>query len=222
MSSFQSNGDEVWFDVNGVPLKWHVPVGVLFDLMATQHADGSAVLPWALSVNFHSYPSGELMRCASEEAIRSLYTNSLKEANYLKHGDGGRVNKLTLDDSNNLWTGLLRHDFDIFWSANEKLVCADAADLKCVPLRICERDKPTTQALFVPLDDAGEQRTLADLLRSVLPDRFAHLSNATPNTGRPPIVVVQGIAPPLDTSVFWLATHLAHPDNFLYVIIKQS
>lgn len=219
MTSIGAASDEVWFEFNGAPLKWHMPVGVLFDLLC--HTPTPA-LPWAVVVHFHAYPSGELLRCANDDAIQSLYTNSLKEANYLKHGDGGRVNKLSLDDSTNLWSGLLRHEFDTFWSANDKLVCADVADLKCVPLRVCERDKPTTQPLFVPLDDAGRQRTLGDLLRAVFPDRFARLADSAANAGRPPLVLVQGVAPPLDTSVFWLATHLAHPDNFLYVVVRSS
>ena len=41
-----------------------------------------------------------------------------------------------------------------------------------------------------------------------------------PNNGQPVLALVQGVAPPLATSVFWLATHFAHPDNFLYIVIK--
>jgi autophagy-related protein 5 len=207
----------VWFEYNGVPLKWHYPVGVLFDLIID---DPSTALPWPLTVHFHGFPSAELMRCPNDEAIRSLYTNALKEANYLKHGDGGRVNKLSLDDSNNLWNGLLRHEFDTFWSANDKLVCALPDDLKSVPLRLCERDRPATQVLFEPLTAANAHRSLADLLRSVYPDRFSSLLDTAPNNGQPVLALVQGVAPPLATSVFWLATHFSHPDNFLYIVIK--
>lgn len=215
-----SSGDEVWFEFNGVPLKWHYPLGVLFDLLIDEP---NAALPWSLTVHFHAFPVTELMRCPNDDAIRSLYTNALKEANYLKHGDGGRVNKLSLDDSNNLWNGLVRHEFDTFWSANDKLVCALADDLKSVPLRICERDRPATQVLFEPLagsNNNNAHRSLADLLRSVFPDRFANLLDTAPNNGQPVLALVQGVAPPLATSVFWLATHFAHPDNFLYIVIK--
>lgn len=212
-----SSGDEVWFEYNAVPLKWHYPVGVLFDLLID---DPTTALPWPLTVHFHGFPSADLMRCPNDEAIRSLYTNALKEANYLKHGDGGRVNKLSLDDSNNLWHGLLRHEFDTFWSANDKLVCALPDDLKSVPLRLCERDRPASQVLFEPLTPANAHRSLADLLRSVYPDRFSSLLDTAPNDGHPVLALVQGVAPPLATSVFWLATHFSHPDNFLYIVIK--
>lgn len=37
--------DRIWFDYNGVPLKWHIPVGVLFDTLCC-----TADLPWRLTV----------------------------------------------------------------------------------------------------------------------------------------------------------------------------
>lgn len=39
--------DEIWFDSEGIPLKWHWPIGVLFDLYGS-----SAKLPWSLTVHF--------------------------------------------------------------------------------------------------------------------------------------------------------------------------
>lgn len=37
--------DRIWFDYNGLPLKWHIPVGVLFDMLCC-----NADLPWRLTV----------------------------------------------------------------------------------------------------------------------------------------------------------------------------
>jgi hypothetical protein len=109
----------MWLDYVGLPLKWHYPIGVLFDLYASQLS-----LPWSLSVHFQGFPSQTLLRCAGEETVKSHFVNSLKEvcsflrssspffshkllkANYLKHGDNSKVNALSLSEQNDLWEGL--------------------------------------------------------------------------------------------------------------------
>ncbi|KAG8123982.1 hypothetical protein E2320_019278, partial [Naja naja] len=38
---------EIWFENEGTPLKWHYPIGLLFDLHAS-----NATLPWNITVHF--------------------------------------------------------------------------------------------------------------------------------------------------------------------------
>lgn len=63
---------DVWFDAGGVPLKWHLPSGVLFDLL------GSGQLPWRLNVHFRGFPEGLLLPCAGPDAVRGHLFNALK------------------------------------------------------------------------------------------------------------------------------------------------
>ncbi len=44
--------NEIWLDYNGTPLKWHYPVGLLFDLYANEGGESSANLPWNINVHF--------------------------------------------------------------------------------------------------------------------------------------------------------------------------
>ena len=44
--------DEVWFEYQGVPLKWHIPTGSLFDLLA----GGRGGYPWCLTVRLDPKP----------------------------------------------------------------------------------------------------------------------------------------------------------------------
>ena len=102
-----SKSTDLWYSCgDDTPLRWHYPLGVLFDL----HAD-STQLPWHITVHYSAFPTDKLLRCPSDDTIKAHYTNVLKEANYLKHGDGSRVANLSLQDSTNLWEGLLTSKF---------------------------------------------------------------------------------------------------------------
>jgi autophagy-related protein 5 len=63
-----------WFDVNGEPLRWHLPVGVLFDLYANTEQ-----LPWEVTIHFRHFPVNQLIRCVGDETVRSVFFNTLKE-----------------------------------------------------------------------------------------------------------------------------------------------
>jgi hypothetical protein len=64
--------DAVWFSANGVPLKWQIPTGVLYDLL------GGGELPWRLNVHFRGYPDSTLLPCTGPEAVRGQLLNALK------------------------------------------------------------------------------------------------------------------------------------------------
>ena len=50
---------EAWFEVDGgQPLKWHLPIGVLFDLHGRPRAPA---LPWPIVLHFQHFPRAELL-----------------------------------------------------------------------------------------------------------------------------------------------------------------
>ena len=67
----------MWFEFEGAPLHWQLPIGVLFDLLAGAEAAESE-LPWRLIVHFQAFPSGTLLRSSPKEA-EQLLLNALKE-----------------------------------------------------------------------------------------------------------------------------------------------
>ena len=75
---------EMWFEHDGAPLHWQLPIGVLFDLLAGTEAAESE-LPWRLTVHFQAFPSGTLLRSSPKEA-EQLLLNALKEACHLRCG----------------------------------------------------------------------------------------------------------------------------------------
>ncbi|KAK9092972.1 hypothetical protein Syun_027883 [Stephania yunnanensis] len=66
--------DTVWFEYKGLPLKWHIPIGVLFDLLC-----GEPERPWNLTVHFRGYPTDLLSPCEDEDSVKWSFINSLKE-----------------------------------------------------------------------------------------------------------------------------------------------
>ena len=109
-----------WFSFEGVPLKWHHPIGLLYDLFSgavpastpsTRHASGTSTsseskdsLPWQLVVHYSNFPSDQLVQLDEEgRAIHDAFINSVKEADFLRNGTGNAIMKLSKDDSTALW-----------------------------------------------------------------------------------------------------------------------
>lgn len=45
----------MWLEFNGQPLKWHYPIGVLFDMLAKAED-----LPWTLTAHFEKFPEEQI------------------------------------------------------------------------------------------------------------------------------------------------------------------
>jgi len=169
---------------------------------------------WEIALHFQGFPTGELLRLpvaavAIEETVKMHFMSSLKEAVCLKHGSVSPINALSQKDTLDLWVGLSTNDEKRFWAVNTKL---DSTTPKNVPVRVCRAKEPVAQDLIAPLDETtGQPRTLAQALMQILG------SDTAPDAAH---VLVQGVHVSLDTPVAWLSRVCAHPDNFLYVIVK--
>ncbi|KAH3742865.1 autophagy protein 5 [Pelomyxa schiedti] len=220
--------EDMWFEAPGnIPLKWHVPMGVLYDLYGTEH-------PWPLVVHYNKFPTDKLLRCPS--LVQNGFMHVLKEASCLKCGDITRINNLSKKELEDLWLAIEKNDLAMYTTLNNKL---QPTTWKNVPVRICRPHMAFIQDLVPVLNPQGNPRTLEEVLRDALPEDFppspassaASASTipamATPsNTSTVPnnprvTVLVQGITPPLCTPVVWMAATMCHPDNFLYVIVKK-
>jgi len=199
-----SQPGEMWFSYRGVPLRWHHPIGLLYDLLG---AEGSSTsLPWALTTHFSLFPSDTLLPCSSREAVESVFMASLKECDQLKHS--GKVVKLMQKkDHSQMWLGLVSDKFDQFWAINRRLMEPSGGEenFKHIPIRLYEGDNCNILQRLVTPGTSENPRTLGDLQEDLgLKDK---------------VLKVQGITPSPDTPLQWLARHLAYPDNFLHVAV---
>lgn len=105
-----------WFAFEGVPLKWHYPVGLLFDLYAgadpaTKTGFGNEVskengspFPWKLTVHFSDWPVEDLVRLDENGMVMNdAFINSVKEADFLRNGTAKGIMTLSKEDSSGLW-----------------------------------------------------------------------------------------------------------------------
>ncbi|XP_037038701.1 autophagy protein 5 isoform X2 [Bradysia coprophila] len=207
-SRFVSNehqDGEVWYDCNGTPLKWHYPIGVLFDL-TTSREDNA--LPWCLTIHFTKFPEGVLIRCPNKEIVEAHFMSCLKEADVLKHR-GQVVSAMQKKDHNQLWLGLVNDKFDQFWAVNRRLMepLGDQDGFKHIPIRSYNEDGTYLQKLIPPTNEAGQRRTVQDLL-----DDFG-----TPDVRKAVAVYTHGVEVHNETPLQWLSEHLSYPDNFLHI-----
>lgn len=52
----------LWLEFDGQPVKWHFPIGVLFDLFM----NSDVRLPWNITVHFDKFPEGQIFRFNSK------------------------------------------------------------------------------------------------------------------------------------------------------------
>eukprot|EP00096_Caligus_rogercresseyi_P013274 TRINITY_DN594_c1_g1_i2.p1 TRINITY_DN594_c1_g1~~TRINITY_DN594_c1_g1_i2.p1 ORF type:complete len:247 (+),score=65.55 TRINITY_DN594_c1_g1_i2:92-832(+) len=176
----ESSDSELWFSCNGSTLRWHLPVGLLFDLFiqsqeSPEESDPSLHLPWNLDVMSGDFPTEEIIRLNSKESLETYFLSCLKEADQIKHG--GRVlSKMQKKDQNQLWQGFQNDKFDQFWPINRKLMEAqgssedEASSFKHIPVRIYKGDAPMCQKLIKTQTEDKSLATLKDMILEFYPE----------------------------------------------------
>ncbi|KAL8709094.1 MAG: hypothetical protein Q9220_006115 [cf. Caloplaca sp. 1 TL-2023] len=104
---------EGWFSFEDVPLKWHYPVGLLYDIFSgtpPAQANGSdqddqrPTPPWRLTIHFTDWPGDQLVQPDQEgKVLHDAFINSVKEADFLRNGTAKGIMSLSKDDSTHLW-----------------------------------------------------------------------------------------------------------------------
>ncbi|KAI7874716.1 autophagy protein 5 [Lichtheimia hyalospora FSU 10163] len=211
----ESNEDQskqVWYDFQGQPLKWHYPIGLLYDMH-----DPRPELPWQITVHFRNFPAGTLLRNPSIDTAQDMFMAMLKQADFLKHGTTKRVMNLSKNDQTQLWQSLLSDQYEEFWKVNNNLVGVVENELRYIPLRIYLPDGCPVIQEPVSYIEEGYERSLGQVLGEILPDIFPPSENE--HTGYP---VIHGITLPLDTPIAWASLNLSYADHFLHLIVNKK
>uniref|UniRef100_A0A914BYW4 Autophagy protein 5 n=1 Tax=Acrobeloides nanus TaxID=290746 RepID=A0A914BYW4_9BILA len=195
---------DVWLEYNGQILKWHYPIGLLYDMHVAD-----VTLPWVINVRSQNHPD-ELVH-PSKDTMRHIFLQAIKEADQLKHR-GQVISSMTKDEHNRLFDSVVNNKFDDFWSVNKRLMHDETNKISYIPIRFYEPGSPFKQVLISPSNEDDSPCTLENAIRKALPT--IDLSSYT--------VISQGINVPLNTPVIWMARNLSYPDNFIHILLRKS
>ncbi|KZV98862.1 hypothetical protein EXIGLDRAFT_700082 [Exidia glandulosa HHB12029] len=122
--------EDWWFEAEGgVLMKWHWPVGLLYDHYTTSVSPGASSsssstthwLPFRLTLHLAAPPTDKLLLSPSIEACKQAFMGQLKEADFLRWGSTKRVTGLRKPEHDGLWDGVRDHNFDDYWRVASKI-----------------------------------------------------------------------------------------------------
>jgi len=93
-----TTNEDIWFEINKIPLKWNIPFGSLIDSIMQKNYE----LPINITVHFSSIPEEKIIRFRKIDSLKSAYINSLKEAITIKYGSSEKVLNLPTNETNKL------------------------------------------------------------------------------------------------------------------------
>ncbi|KAI6189879.1 Autophagy protein 5 [Aphelenchoides bicaudatus] len=194
----------VWLEVNGTALKWHYPIGVLFDLHSNEQH-----LPWTITVHLKNFPDS-LLRFSTREEKRSCFFQAIKEADQLKH-KGNVVSDMKPEEHNRLFDSLCNHKFDDFRSASNRLRVIDKAAY--LPIRFYKSSRKSFhQILIKATNEDAALLSINDAVKLAFPDE--NIESAK--------ILTHGILLPPETPLNWLSRNLAYADNVLHIVVKDN
>ncbi|CAN0218289.1 unnamed protein product [Ectocarpus sp. 12 AP-2014] len=172
---------------SGEPLRWHIPTGVLFDLIAgvgQEEGRGAAgvvggakhgeavpwsgpgrlgLLPWRITVHFQGCPRRQVFPLEKEADIRRHYTNALKQALFLQSGSSRAGMTLAKENQNRLWQAIKSNDTKVFHEM-DALLGGDRGTVRLVPVRLLTGGAPPSQLPIPAQRPDGTPFTLRDCL----------------------------------------------------------
>ncbi|EEB05065.1 autophagy associated protein Atg5 [Schizosaccharomyces japonicus yFS275] len=201
--------DNCWLEFEGVPLKSHWPIGVLYDLYTATDPDAprSPVL-WKLVLHYDNFPASQLIPCNEPTTFRTLFFNALKESDYVRNKSASYILSLSNSATEELWTSIQKHDFEVYQRFIPRLRSAKYDQL---PVRIyITPDTPVVQ------ESVSCKETLGSMLHKTLPKLFPSQNIAVLAKA-----IVHGISIPLSTNMNLLNQELCYTDGFVHIVIHM-
>ncbi|CAH7686630.1 autophagy protein Apg5-domain-containing protein [Phakopsora pachyrhizi] len=237
--------ENIWFEhgASKTPLRWHWPVGLIYDVLVASLPSSSTSLPLQVIVHLHPPPAEKILLPNTIAACRDAFMNQVKEADFVRSGSTKRVTNLRQREAESLWEGLVEHDFDKFWLVASKLIptppairnsssapitlnqssttgdkMPDGNGIRRVPLRVYLPDQaPVLQSNSGPVDPDGRPATLGLVLKGLIPLLFPEpITNSKRRLAR---AFIQGTQVPLETELGWLGTVMCCADGWVPVVI---
>ncbi|KAJ5430098.1 Autophagy-related protein 5 [Penicillium cf. griseofulvum] len=209
-----SQSHDGWFEFEGVPLKWHYPVGLLFDLYAgadpasktardNESPDNGASLPWRLIVHFSDWPHDLVRLDADGMVMNDAFINSVKEADFLRNGTAKGIMSLSKEDSSGLWNAVQ----ELFFPESGTIATSsfNTSIEYAVKSNVELAERSNTQP-----------QTIGTVLHTLLPNLFP--SRRTPVLAKP---VLHGAVVPMSAPIEEVVRSSAYGDGWAYLVIRM-
>ncbi|KAI9205737.1 autophagy protein Apg5-domain-containing protein [Polychytrium aggregatum] len=217
--SSDPNDSEIWFSYQNEPLKWHFPIGLLFDMFQAATPSTVPPTPWKIHIHFGGFPADKLIKFPSSGTLFDFFMSSIKEADHLRNGSTKKVMALSKADQLSLWDGLCQNDSQKFWAVNLKLVVIEDGSTppRAIPMRIYSESKAVLQEPVPCVNrETGADLTLGDVLNLASIETFPD-----PQAYQTHVPLVHGTIPKAETPILWLSQNMSFPDGFLHVVIRS-
>ncbi|CZT18049.1 related to Autophagy protein 5 [Ramularia collo-cygni] len=186
---------DAWFSFEDVPLKWHYPIGLLYDLFSgaepldldsspgiedptsqttVEPSNGVTPIPWKLTIHYSELPLEHLLQLDEKgKTMQDVFINNVKEADFIRNGTARTVMSLGKDDSDNLWSAVQNHDLALFNSVNNKLLNPPGMELRHVPIKLYLPTSANSAATdTIPEETTpGHLRVVQSLIPLLLPTK---------------------------------------------------
>lgn len=171
----EATAQDAWVEFEGVPLKWHYPIGLLYDLYSgaepvTSHrqensgSEGERIrseekLPWRLTIHYSEFPADQLIQLDKDNAVLlDAYINSVKEADYIRNGTARAVMSLSKEDADTLWRSVASLNMDLFNTIQSKLLNPAGIAVKHIPVKIYLPTAASSTTTDVIEEEAAEEQ----------------------------------------------------------------
>ncbi|KAJ2486058.1 autophagy protein 5 [Coemansia sp. RSA 2050] len=113
---------DIWFEYKGQALKWHYPIGLLYDMLVTDIHKGDAELPWSLTLHVRKLPTAKVIAQPHGQLMRDMFMAMIKEADFTRNGSTKRVMDLAKSDQMQLLDGLESHTYEKYFAIHSILI----------------------------------------------------------------------------------------------------
>lgn len=177
--------DDYWYSYRGEPLRFDIPLGVLYDTLIHKTNEDDSSLPFKITLNYRNFPSHTLQKGIGS---KNIFPQSLKESAMMRIGKATVVQD-KLDQVKTMLNAIKEGKYDDFWRYNEELLQVGPNNqLKYFPVRVVinkhyhpymsAKDKQNESSktnMFViqrPIKVNGKDIWIGEFLTRVLPKYF--------------------------------------------------
>ncbi|KAA1078566.1 autophagy protein 5, variant 2 [Puccinia graminis f. sp. tritici] len=106
---FTLKEENIWFEhaPSKVALKWHWPIGLIYDTLLASLPASSLGLPLQVTVHLNPVPADKGLLPNAVSVCREAFMSQVKEADFVRWGSTRRVTNLRQREAESLWEGLV-------------------------------------------------------------------------------------------------------------------